>query len=134
MRRARILVIWLLMLALPFQGYAAASMLACVTENAVVAADSMTSMSAAPDQALDADHDGAHGSVAKSAADTPGTASPDVDHGCSLCNLCSACHGIAFIDAPSFATGSPLPQADLIEPEAAPAAVPARPLEKPPRA
>lgn len=122
------------MLALPFQGYAAVSMLTCMTDDTVVAADSMTPMSAAPDQTAHADHDGLHGSISKGAADTPSAASPDVDHGCSLCNLCSACHGIAIVDATLPSVESNLPQADLIEPRATPLAAHGRPLERPPRA
>jgi len=129
-------MIWLLMLALPFQGYAAASMFACTTGNAAVATDSMTPMSAAPDQAVHADHHASHDSVSQSAADTPSASatSPDVDHGCTLCSLCSACHGMAIVDTSLLHLEPHLPQADLIEPHATPLAAHGHRLEKPPRA
>jgi hypothetical protein len=75
-----------------------------------------------------------HDAVASGVASTSSADPSDADHGCSLCKLCSTCHGIAIIDTAMFTAASVLPQFDLIEPDAAPLAASTRPLEKPPRA
>jgi hypothetical protein len=133
MRRVRTLVIWLLTLALPFQGYAAASMLACMVEaTPVVEADSLTPMSAAPRHAGEA---GKQAAVASEAADAPsGDHSSTGCSCCKLCKLCAACHGVAVITTALLPAVSVLPQADLIEPDVASVTAPSRPLERPPRA
>jgi hypothetical protein len=131
MRHLRALTILLLMLALPLHGYAAASMLACITQGDAVAADAMTPMSTDPgDQS---DHGQSYGAdMSGSSASSAELA--DADHGCGLCELCSACHCVAIFHTQSLAPPSALPQADLTEPVAVfPAAIFPR-LERPPRA
>ncbi|MEJ8859503.1 DUF2946 family protein [Variovorax robiniae] len=124
----RALFVWAVMLAVPFQGYAAASMLYCATTETPlsesIAAAAMAShdhhdhSSAAPEAGADHHHD-------QGASD---------DGSAHKCGTCGACHTVALTSAlPAILPGS-LPSADLAEPFIAVAELAPRVLDKPPRA
>ncbi|TFZ05001.1 hypothetical protein [Ramlibacter rhizophilus] len=111
MSRCRLFLAWLLLLALPLQGLAAAGMQACIeaAQFATVAAAEVAAGSghgkhhqAGPSQ-RDAQHDGHHAGHADAQHDDahahaapdvpPPLLSLDAGHGCSLC--AATCHGVA---------------------------------------
>ena len=117
------------MLAVPFQGYAAASMLYCATTESPLG----ESMAAAVMAPLD-HHD--HPTVAPAADPCHGHQDEGVsgDGSSHKCGTCGACHAVALTGAlPAIPSGS-LPSADLAEPFVAVAELPLRVLDKPPRA
>lgn len=131
----RILFAWLLIAAVPMQGFAAASMLLCGTgsEHQHAAAASETHDHAAmhshnSDDAKDqsATHVHTH------AADPAPGASPDADHTCSICAAC--CNGVALVGVNHIAAMAPAPQAELAEPFVRVHTLPSPVPDKPPRA
>jgi hypothetical protein len=84
----RPLLVWLMVLALPLQGLAAATMLNCATAHgaAVVAHDD-------PAQAHDHDHGHDHMAMTAAHGDATGDA-PTLDHKCSACAACHASLGL----------------------------------------
>jgi len=125
-----------MMLAVPFQGYAAAAMAFCAPEPARVSSG----------VAHDHDHhdkasvaETAHHHAALSADDGTGhhaaqSAQDDASGSFHKCGNCAACHSVGMM--PTLATPSlqGLPQADLAEPLHAMATVSPRVPHKPPRA
>jgi hypothetical protein len=121
---ARMFILWLLLLALPAQGYAAATMMRCGPTH---------SSHQMPDETSHAGHDGAHttGHAAHAAAahataahatNDPGlprlaSPQPDFDHQCSACSVCCAGIGLA-IFLPDEFTGiaPPAPSAEVLLP------------------
>lgn len=79
----RSLLVWMLLLALPFQGYAAAAMLPCAP---VQAAPLRSATMGAPDH----DHSKMLAAQRAGAAGDAGTVAPK-QHGGGQCNACSAC-------------------------------------------
>ncbi|WP_260590714.1 hypothetical protein [Variovorax sp. DXTD-1] len=139
MYRVRLLVLWAMMFAVPFQGYAAAAMVFCGPGHGTHAG----AMAAAPtepagahahgDGHADHHHEAEH-EAERSAGDSAGktaSAEPDAMH---KCGTCGACHGTALISTPQFAVLHGLPRADLVEPPLAMATLEPRVLDKPPRA
>jgi hypothetical protein len=136
MSRFRVFLLWLAMLAVPFQGYAAATMALCGTAHAP------ETQAAAREAHMDhSAHDRTHDAHASHASDTAHDASGHAPHHADAsshsihkCTTCSACHTIALMDVVPVAALAPLPQADLAEPSLAMATLPPRVLDKPPRA
>jgi hypothetical protein len=134
----RAVLLWAVMLAVPFQGYAAASMLGCVSGSAAPRA-----VVSAPTSLAVSEHHGAHDANAAHAhhaadaapqhadGDDAPTATPDVLHKCGNCGIC---HSVALLQAPVACAVPELPPADLAEPARhAVTRAPALP-DKPPRA
>jgi hypothetical protein len=141
MYRVRLFVLWVMMFAVPFQGYAAAAMVFCGPGHGGTQAGAMTALSAEAAGAHDraerqhgdghADH---HHQAKPSADDSAGktaSAEPDAMH---KCGTCGACHGTALISTLELAVFHGLPRADLAEPPLAMATLAPRVLDKPPRA
>lgn len=107
----RILFAWLLIAAVPMQGFAAASMLLCGTgsEHQHTAQTSESHDHAAM-HSHTGDAEQSHALAAHPAHD----ASPDADHSCSICAAC--CNGMALVGLNHMAAMSPAPQAQLAEP------------------
>ncbi len=107
----RLLFAWLLIAAVPMQGFAAASMLLC---GAGSEHQHTAQASEAHDHAAMHSHLGeadlSHAHDAHPAPD----ASPDADHTCSICAAC--CNGMALVGLNHMATVAPAPQAQLAEP------------------
>jgi hypothetical protein len=77
------LLVWLLLLALPFQGYAAASMLPCAPAHVAASASAMMG---------GAHHDHSKMLAAQQAGSHHGAEkAPAKHHGNGQCNACSAC-------------------------------------------
>lgn len=123
----RALLLWVLILAVPFQGYAAASMAFCETEHAeattVTQADShpqsnavvsdMTRFDVLDDEAA-MHHDDSSGNAHK-------------------CGTCSACHAVALLTDIPIVRSHHLPASDLAEPRSLLTSLFPPLLERPPR-
>lgn len=137
MHRVRLLVLWIMMIAVPFQGYAAAAMLYCGPGHAGATAAVSAEPSVAHDHAQHPHGDG-HGhphQEAKPPANDDGgqsvSAAQDTQHKCSTCG---ACHATALTSTLQLAVFHDLPHADLAEPAVTMATLAPRVLDKPPRA
>ncbi|MDQ0572158.1 cytochrome c553 [Variovorax paradoxus] len=143
MYRVRLFVLWVMMFAVPFQGYAAAAMVFCGPGDGGTHAGAMTAattesvgshahgQAAQPHSDGHADH---HHQAKPSTDDSAGktaSAEPDTMH---KCGTCGACHGTALISTLEFPVLHGLPRADLVEPPLAMATLAPRVLDKPPRA
>ncbi|VTU32959.1 hypothetical protein [Variovorax sp. PBL-E5] len=133
MFRVRVLLLWLVMLAVPFQGYAAASMGVCTARMPAPAAAAVGGHAQPHEHAMH-DHASAtqthHPAHAKSAK-----AQPDLGASqCASCSLCAACHAAALTGVLAVALLAPVPQADPAEPADAMATLAPRVPDKPPRA
>lgn len=139
MPRLRALLLCLLMLALPFQGYAAAAMLACglpqTSSHEASNAGHHDGMQHAHAQHMPGSHDSAkhaHGDAqAASAQHGHEAGTSDSGHKCSIC---SVCHAAALLDMPSANPVHPLPQASPAMRLVAIASAAPRLPDKPPRA
>lgn len=138
MSRLRAIVVCLLMLALPLQGFAAAAMVACGLPARANAAGTMhhdmhdMTAATADSHAAAAQH--SHGDMKAqghaSSHDAQGS-QLGADHKCSVC---SVCHSAALLDMPLIAEAHPLPDARPAPvPRAMASLVPTLP-DKPPRA
>ncbi|WP_156480977.1 hypothetical protein [Variovorax sp. PAMC 28711] len=134
----RSLLLWALMLAVPFQGYAAATMQFCAAgETSATAATFLEP--ALPHEHVKPKshaHDGGHVDSASGIEATPHHhegASLDTDSG-HKCGTCGACHSVALIGDPPVVASPALPPAALAEPFSAVASLTPRVLDKPPRA
>lgn len=132
MIRLRILFAWLLMAALPMQGFAAASMLFCgmgAQHHSAQAADAPHDHAAMLGQAT-AEHvhaksiGAAHGALPQTQHDT--------QHKCSICAAC--CNGVALIGLQQSMAVATAAQSELAEPLAPIHTRPAPVPDKPPRA
>lgn len=136
MLRVRVLLVWLLMVAIPLQGWAAVSMVLCGGAAHHPTTQSMEDSPGGHDLQVGASQSGHdqsahdHAQPQKSSGSTG--QSPDVAHKCAVCAAC--CHGVAITAFPQVIAFGPLPQSELIEPfvliDARPSPVP----DKPPRA
>lgn len=118
----RVFLLWAIMVAVPFQGYAAASMLQCQP------GAQLTSMGVAA-----AAHGGEHHPHDAQAATA--TTQDLHDHADTLhkCSTCGTCHAVALIAEPPWRAPGALPPADLADPaRPVPTRAP-RVLDKPPR-
>lgn len=133
-------LLWLMMLAVPVQGFAAASMLYCGmgTEHGAMESQSMPASHHMAAQAVHMDHgeDSIHDKVglvdgqADQAHDMSGKV-PDSTHKCGVCAAC--CNLIGIAEFPSLMTSAISPPAQYLEPLAQSYAAPLRLLERPPR-
>jgi len=123
----RALLLWALILAVPFQGYAAASMAFCEIERAEAATATQAdphrhSSAVVPDTAR------------LNVLDDEAAAHHDDDSGSAhKCGTCSACHAVALITDTSIVRSQYLPAADLAEPRTLPTSLFPPLLERPPR-
>ena len=136
MLRFQTLLLWLMMLALPIQGFAAASMLFCgmAANNATTAAQVSPAMDhhAANGSVLQHEHSDGMDMVKMSpqSSDVQKHFS-DVRH---KCGICAACCGAAWINhLPSYVAVGSSPLNDLAEPVVLIQVVPSRLPDKPPR-
>lgn len=131
MLRIRLILAWLLLAALPLQGWAAATMLFCgpAQPGAVVA-----KAEAATPGASDHHHD-AHHHAQAGHADHGDSAAPvvaDASHTCGVCAAC--CHGVAIAQTQNVPAAAAPPSLHLAEPLVAVLAHPSPVPDKPPRA
>jgi cytochrome c553 len=135
MPRLRAILLWFLMLAVPFQGYAAAAMAFCAPAPAQSTAGmahdhyhhDQASPQAAEHHAALTGSDGADHHAAQSAQDDPSGAF-------HKCGNCAACHSLGMMPTLDTSMLHGLPQAELVEPLQAMATVSPRVPHKPPRA
>ncbi|HYD75682.1 hypothetical protein [Ramlibacter sp.] len=128
----RTLLAWLLLAALPLQGFAAATTLLCGPAHH--AATASAGATAAHHAASDG-HGHAHEAQAfESDADADATTSTatDIGHSCNLC--AAACHGLGVASQPSRFAPADAPQVLLTEAFQRLASRPAPVPDKPPRA
>lgn len=124
----RVFLLWAIMVAVPFQGYAAASMLQCQP------GAQLTSMGVAAGAHGD-EHDSHHAQTADNAQGATASAQDLHDHADTLhkCSTCGTCHAVALIPEPPWRAPGALPPADLADPaRPVPTRAP-RVLDKPPR-
>ncbi len=99
----RTLTLWLVLLAVPFQGFASAAMLGCGVGNM---GHTMPAPSAPADAGAEHAHHGMHGGAhhAMSAPDAGDSQHSPQHHGNAKCGACSACSiGAAIVPAPVLA-------------------------------
>jgi len=127
MSRLRLFVLWMMMFAVPFQGYAAAAMVLCEPAQASAMAPSMPEHGAS--------HAGQqhHHEAAPSGHDHADKASGTMPDSFHKCGTCGACHATALVSELQLAVFQALPPAGLKEPSFAMATLVPRVLEKPPR-
>jgi hypothetical protein len=129
MSRLRLLLFWLLVLAVPLQGFAATSKLLCGSAGALQAGAGHVQAQGEDGHHVHADvQTPAQFAVAADAA----SALPDsTAHQCGLCAAC--CHAVASGYEYQLVFAAPAPQADLPEPGARITTRGLRLPEKPPR-
>ena len=133
MSRLCAFLLWLLMLAVPLQGYAAASMAFCGPVPVVAAASASGHDHAAHG------HD-PHAQPADDGSATQAHQAQQTHHAdddsttLHKCGTCGACHASALTSSIEPVVFRALPQADLADPFDALTTVPPRLLDKPPRA
>jgi len=146
MLRFRLILAWLLLAALPLQGWAAATMLYCgpAQRDAVHAKADLPEAAVSHHDMRAAHHlmQSAHtphhmGAIDEGAADsgsTEGVAQPvaDASHTCGVCAAC--CHGVALAQTLHWPTITAAPGANLAEPLVTVVAHPSPVPDKPPRA
>lgn len=138
MSRFRHLLLCLMMLALPLQGFAAASMLYCgmgAGHDAKAVQTEIKSNHHPMADAMGLQHDhGKHDKTMQAVKQSPDTQKqlPDSTHKCGVCAAC--CSVIAIADFPQTLELQSSPKADLVEPFVLIHTVPSRLPEKPPRA
>ena len=126
--RLRLLLTWILMAAVPVQGFAAGSMLLCVAATHEVAAHAAQAGAQLQHDHTTHTHDAADADTKSIAHATVA----DAQHQCSLCAAC--CHSVGITQLPSMWQGASAPQADLTDPfMRIPSHAPPLP-DKPPRA
>ena len=138
MKRFRQFLLCLMMLALPMQGFAAASMLFCgmaAGQGAKTGQMDATSAHHHTADSIGLQHDhkkpGKTTQLAKQSSDAQKQL-PDASHKCGVCAAC--CNVIAISDFPQTVEAQLSPQAVLVEPFVLIHAVPSRLPDKPPRA
>ena len=140
MRLLHSFLLWLMMLALPVQGFAAASMLYCGTDSSHHAVQMQpmpeshheAGASTQMHHAMGATDDGVKmlGDTAYQVKDIS-TKLPDAAHKCGVCASC--CNLIAIADVRVPITASATPPTQYLEPLVQAYAAPSRLLDKPPR-
>jgi hypothetical protein len=136
MFRLRVFLMWLMMLAVPLQGYAAASMALCGAQQTGARATMADSHAGQPAHAAVADHASHHHheAAAEAGPDDGPNASHTHGDGVAKCSTCVACHAVALTVGVQLALLHALPQADLAEPASAMAKFASDVPDKPPRA
>lgn len=137
MPRLRVLLLWLLMLALPLQGMAAAAMVACGLPQPLATG---AAHQARPAHAEGHDHAAMHaheaaadGHPAHATDQHPGEHAK-ADDGIHTCSVCSACHAAALLNMHLPEQAHALPQASPSMGFVAMASQAPRLPDKPPRA
>lgn len=138
MPRLRVLLLWLLMLALPLQGMAAAAMVACGLPQPL---STSAAHHAQPPHAEGHEHAAMHahhaapaGGHQAHAADQHHDEHAKADSGIHKCSVCSACHAAALLNMHLPAQAHALPQASPSMGSVAMASQAPRLPDKPPRA
>lgn len=140
MRLLSSFLLWLVMLAIPVQGFAAASMLYCGmgAEHHAMQAQTMPESAHMAQSTVHMDHSGGVDDETSMAVnlqvDQPHHMSaklPDATHKCGICAAC--CNLIGIAEAPSLMAFAISPPAQYSEPLAPSYAAPSRLLERPPR-
>ncbi|WBY01345.1 hypothetical protein PE066_18055 [Ramlibacter tataouinensis] len=138
MSAIRILLAWLLLAALPLQGFAAATTLLCGPAHHGAASAAAAGPADRQPAAVEGDgHRHAHASAAGAHHGAAGTdAAPLASNGTGhSCNLCSAaCHGLGIASQPSQVAPTGAPHVPLTEAFQRLASRPAPVPDKPPRA
>jgi len=132
MPRLRVLLLWLLMLALPLQGVAAAAMAACGMPQA--ASDASAHADMAHHAAPAAHHPQAHAFADSQHQQQHDTHAKPDGGGVHKCSACSVCHAAALLDTPAPVQAHALPQASPVLRLQAMASQAPRLPDKPPRA
>lgn len=140
MLRFRLIVTWLLLAALPLQGWAAATMLWCGPAQQPAALAAAHTFAHTAGHQHDDGHatQGAHGQHHVDAADVGSAddgAAPtlaDDSHTCGVCAAC--CNGVALAQTPGWPSSAIVPRAEIAEPLVAVLARPSPVPDKPPRA
>lgn len=133
MLNLRAILLWLMMLAVPFQGYAAAAMAFCAPDAAEATAGAAHDHAQHDHGSMHADAHQMHGD---DAADHHADQGTHDDHANAMhkCGNCAACHSVGMTPTLGTSLLQGLPQADLAEPHRAMANVSPRVPHKPPRA
>lgn len=137
MSRLRTLLRCFLMLALPFQGFAAAAMVACGLPNAAPAQMQHHGDTLGQAKQSTGAHDVAHhmhGEMQLQADAGSQDFHPDVSAGDHKCSVCSVCHAAALLDTPMTGEAHALPEANPALPARAMASLAPTLPDKPPRA
>ena len=127
----RAIFLWLMMLAVPFQGYAAAAMAVCAPGTAMSMGTVSASTSSQHDHGDSVSATGHHEDAHVDAHDHGDEAGQD-DAG-HKCGNCAPCHAVGLTPAIADIETFGLPQADLVEPLYALAFVSPGVPQKPPR-
>lgn len=135
MFRVRVFLLWLVMLAVPFQGYAAASMALCGPQQSAAKVAKADSHAGHSGHGVLGDRAAHHHDAAAQAHPDSGTNTSHAHgDGAAKCSTCVACHAVALTDSTQVALLHALPQADLAEPASAMAKLATDVPDKPPRA
>jgi len=129
----RLFLLWAVVLAVPFQGYAATTMAFCVSGSSTMSQAQVLQVARGVSEAV-AVHDHGQTDQALSSYEHDQHAHTADEDGGHKCGTCGACHSSALMTSlhpPALFT---LPQADLQEPVYVARNVEARRLDKPPRA
>ena len=127
----RAIFLWLMMFAVPFQGYAAAAMAVCAPGSAM-SMEAVSASTGSHHDHGDAVSAGHHADAQVDAHDHGADAGED-DAG-RKCGNCAPCHAVGLTPAVADVKNFGLPQADLVEPVYALAIVSPGVPHKPPRA
>ena len=131
--RVRLFLLWAVMLAIPFQGYAATTMAFCASSSSKMSQTQVLQVARGAQEAA-AVHDHGQTNPMLSAHEHDSHAHAADDDAGHKCGTCGACHSSAMtsvLHPPALFT---LPQADLQEPVDVARNVEPRLLDKPPRA
>ena len=131
--RVRLFLLWAVMLAIPFQGYAAATMAFCVSSSSTMSQTQVLQAArGAPDAVAVHDHGQTDPTLSAHEHDAHAhAADDDAGHKCGTCGACHLSALTTVLHPPALFT---LPQADLQEPVDVVRNVEPRLLDKPPRA
>lgn len=135
MSRLRQFVLWIMMFAVPFQGYAAAAMALCEPgqTGAMTASTPMADPHAAHGQGARVAGEHHHDVAKQPAADHVDASSGSTPDSFHKCGTCGACHATALVSELQLAVFQALPPAALTEPSFAMATLAPHVLDKPPR-
>ena len=130
----RVFLLWAIMVAVPFQGYAAASMLQC-TPGAPLTAMGAAASGQGDEHHQHDTHD-THDTHDAQGASASTTAQDQHKHADTLhkCSTCGTCHAVALIAEPPWQASAVLPPADLADPARPVTTRAPHVLDKPPRA
>lgn len=128
----RAIFLWLMMFAVPFQGYAAAAMAICAPGTAMSMGATSGSTRTHHDHGDSGSAAGHHADAHVDAHDH--TADAGQDDAGHKCGNCAPCHAVGLTPAIADIENFGLPQADLVEPLYALAIVSPGVPHKPPRA